>query len=94
MNYPPETAATTLAPLTPFIFPATMTEKEIMAQIVAKVGPTEARQLVTSAYNSEIVANRLGRLEEHKTAMATARQRTPLLKLALERVLEVVLLMP
>lgn len=71
-----------------------MTDKEMMAQIVAEVGPAEARQLVTSAYNSEIVANRLGRLEGNKTAMATAKSRTPLLRLALQRVLEVVKLMP
>ena len=50
-----------------------MTDKELMAEIVAKVGPAEARQLVTSAYNSEIVANRLGRLENNPSAMSTAK---------------------
>ena len=71
-----------------------MTEQEMTAQIVAKVGPAEARQLVTSAYNFEIVANRLGRLENNPSAMATAKDRSSLLKLAPRRVLEVVSLMP
>ena len=69
-----------------------MTEKEMMAEIVAKVGPSEARQLVMASYNSEIVANRLGRLEDQN--MATAKDRTSLIRLALERVHEVVMLMP
>ncbi|MBT5902590.1 MAG: hypothetical protein HOH58_10850 [Opitutaceae bacterium] len=71
-----------------------MTEKEMMAEIVAKVGPSEARQLVMASYNSEIVANRLGRLEDQNKAMATAKDRTSLIRLALERVHEVVMLMP
>jgi hypothetical protein len=70
-----------------------MTEKELMAAIMAKVGPAESRQLVVSAYNSEILANRLGRLET-STAIATAKNRTPLLTLALQRVYQVVQLMP
>ncbi|MEJ6602720.1 MAG: hypothetical protein QNL51_09115 [Opitutaceae bacterium] len=70
-----------------------MTEKEMMATIVAKVGPAESRQLVVSAYNAEILANRLGRLE-NSTAMATAKDRTPLLMLAVQRVHDVVMLMP
>jgi hypothetical protein len=70
-----------------------MTEKEMMATIVAKVGPAEARQLVMSSYNSEILANRLGRLE-NSTAMATAKDRTPLLNLAIQRVHDVVTLIP
>lgn len=70
-----------------------MTEKEMMTQITAEVGPSEARQLVLSAYNSEILANRLGRLEDNKSAMATAKDRTPLLILAVKRVYEVVMLM-
>lgn len=71
-----------------------MTDKEIMAEIVAKVGPAEARQLVISAYNSEIVSNRLGRLEDNPSAMATAKDRSSLLTLSLKRVHEVVSLMP
>jgi hypothetical protein len=71
-----------------------MTDKELMAEIVAKVGPAEARQLVTSAYNSEIVANRLGRLENNPSAMSTAKDHSSLLTLALKRVNEVVLLIP
>ena len=61
---------------------------------MAKVGPSEARQLVMASYNSEIVANRLGRLEDQNKAMATAKDRTSLIRLALERVHEVVMLMP
>ncbi|MDB4385392.1 hypothetical protein N9Z12_05015 [Opitutaceae bacterium] len=71
-----------------------MTDKEIMAEIVAKVGPAEARQLVISAYNSEIVSNRLGRLEDNPSAMATSKDRSSLLTLSLKRVHEVVSLMP
>ncbi|GAB5562651.1 MAG: hypothetical protein SynsKO_42980 [Synoicihabitans sp.] len=61
-----------------------------MAEIVAAVGPTEARELVLNAYNAEILSNRLGRLEDHKAAVKLAGDKASLLRLALLRVHEVV----
>lgn len=75
-------------------FRAMKTEQEMMAEIVAKVGPTEGRQLVMSAYNAEILANRLGRLEDQRTSIKAAKGKVNMLKLAVERVHHVVMLMP
>lgn len=55
-----------------------------MKRIVANVGHLEAIRLVSEAYNAEILANRMGRME---TASTLKRSETKdLLRLALERV--------
>lgn len=64
-----------------------------MAEIVAAVGLSEARELVLNAYNAEIGSNRLGRLEENRSAVKLTGDKTPLLHLALKRVHEVVTLL-
>lgn len=65
----------------------------MMAAIVAKVGEVEARQMVLSAYNTELISNRLGRLEDKDFgSQRLARGKTDFLHLAVERVHEVIML--
>jgi hypothetical protein len=66
-----------------------LSNRDLMQRIIAHLGKEQAVRLVNEAYNAEILANRLGRME----ANPPLSQRTPsakdLLRLALERVLEV-----
>jgi len=64
----------------------------MMADIVAKVGDAQARQMVASAYNTEIISNRLGRLELRQGAPHLSKGKANLLRLAVERVHEVITL--
>ena len=68
------------------------TEAEMMAEIVAKVGDAKAREMVMNAYNTEIISNRLGRLEQQQGASHLTKTKNNFLHLALERVHEVVTL--
>lgn len=68
------------------------TDAEMMAEIAAKVGETEARQMVLAAYNTEIISNRLGRLEKTSGASHLTKRVSNLLRLAIDRVHEVVTL--
>ena len=66
---------------------------EMMADIVAHVGDVEARQMVLSAYNTELISNRLGRLEKQQSTSHLRKVgKTDFLNLALVRVHEVVTL--
>lgn len=64
----------------------------MMAEIVAKVGQEKACEMVLSAYNAEIISNRLGRLEHQQSAAHLNKRVSNLLRLALERVHQVVTL--
>lgn len=64
----------------------------MMAEIVAKVGEAEARQMVLSAYNTEILSNRLGRLEQQQASSHLTKGVKNLLRLAIDRVHQVVTL--
>ena len=66
-----------------------MEHKEIMAKIVAKVGREKAIELVTQAYNTEMLTTLLNRLEENKPNMISKFNRRDQLADALRRVLEV-----
>jgi hypothetical protein len=68
------------------------TDAEMMADIVAKVGDAKAREMVAAAYNAEIISNRLGRLETQQSASKLMQGASNLLRLALERVYDVVTL--
>ena len=68
------------------------TDAELMADIVAKVGDAQARQMVISAYNTEILSNRLGRLEQRQGTPQLSKGKTNLMHLALVRVHEVITL--
>jgi len=65
-------------------------KKKLMQIIIASVGKNEAVRLVSTAYDAEILTNRIGRLEAtfNKT-LAPARPATDLLLEALERVVAV-----
>jgi hypothetical protein len=65
------------------------TLKEKMAHIVAAVGATDGHRLVLEAYNTEIVAVRLGRLEE-TGPIKVSQPKRDLLQFAVNRVYEVV----
>ena len=62
----------------------------MMADIVAKVGDAQARQMVSAAYNAEIISNRLGRLEQKQGTAQLSKGKANLLQLALARVHEVI----
>ncbi|MBX3749414.1 MAG: hypothetical protein KF897_04940 [Opitutaceae bacterium] len=65
-------------------------KKELMQQIVAYVGPTEAIRLVSDAYSAEVLATRIGRIEEgSQNFIKQARPPLDLMQLALERVLQI-----
>ena len=66
------------------------TKKELMQQIVACVGQTEAIRLVSDAYSAEVLATRIGRIEEgSQNFIKQARPPSDLMQLALERVLTI-----
>lgn len=65
-----------------------MTKKDLMQQIVKAVGPLEAVRLVTDAYNSEILSNRMSRMETEPVGIRRTEKKDLLLQ-ALERVVEV-----
>jgi len=67
-------------------------DAEMMADIVKRVGDAQARQMVINAYNTEIISNRLGRLEHAQAGGHLAKTKSNMLSLALERVYEVVML--
>lgn len=65
-------------------------KKELMHQIVAYVGPAEAIRLVSDAYSAEVLATRIGRIEEgSQNFIKQARPPSDLMQLALERVLTI-----
>lgn len=65
-------------------------KKELMQQIVAYVGPGEAIRLVSDAYSAEVLATRIGRIEEgSQNFIKQARAPIDLMQLALERVLQI-----
>ena len=66
-----------------------MEHKAIMAQIVAKIGREKAIELVTQAYNTEMLTTLLNRLEENKPNMISKFNRRDQLGDALQRVLDV-----
>ncbi len=66
-----------------------MTKKEMMRKISEVVGPLEATKLVVEAYNSEILSNRMSRMETAPSAMPNTGKKD-LLQKALERVIEVI----
>ena len=64
-----------------------------MAEIMRVAGVDEARRLVLQAYNTEIIANRLGRIENAGARSKLGpSSKTPMINLAIERVYEVVTL--
>ena len=63
-------------------------KKEVMREIVAKVGRERAIDLVMQSYNTELVATRLKRLEEGLPGIGAFKRRDHL-EDALTRVLEV-----
>jgi hypothetical protein len=67
-----------------------MTTAEMMAEIVGVMGQVEGRRLVMEAYNTEIICNRLGRLEERDKGTALTREKRDLLELAVQRTHRVV----
>ena len=75
----------------PFNRPGLTSKNEMMDAIVKLVGKQEARTLVLQAYNSEILANRIGRMEA-KGGIAERFEKKDLLLLAITRVHEVVTL--
>ena len=66
-----------------------MDHKEIMKKIIEKVGRDKAIDLVTQAYNTEMLTTLLNRLETGKPRMIDKLNRRDQLGDALERVLEV-----
>jgi len=67
-------------------------DAEMMADIVTRVGDPQARQMVLNAYNTEILSNRLGRLEHAQTGAHLPKAAMNIMRLALVRVHEVVML--
>ena len=63
-------------------------KKEVMREIVAKVGRERAIDLVMQSYNTELLATRLKRLEEGLPGIGAFKRRDHL-EDALTRVLEV-----
>jgi hypothetical protein len=66
-----------------------MDKKAAMKKIVEKVGREKAIELVTQAYNTEMLTTLLSRLEENKPKMIGQYNRRDQLQDALDRVLEV-----
>ena len=66
-----------------------MDKKAVMKKIVEKVGRDKAIELVTQAYNTEMVTTLLSRLEPNKPKMIDKFNRRDQLEDAMERVLEV-----
>ena len=72
--------------------PPAPSKKEMLDQIVKMIGATEARSLIMGAYNTEIMSNRIGRMEG-KTGIAERFEKKDLLGFAITRVFELVTLM-
>jgi hypothetical protein len=66
-----------------------MDKKELMQKIIAKVGRDRAIELVTQAYNTELLTTMVSRLEDGKTKMIGGYKRRDQLQDALERVMAV-----
>jgi hypothetical protein len=66
-----------------------MDKKIAMQDIIAKVGRERAIDLVMKAYDTELMATLLNRLEEGKSKMIGGYKRRDHLEAALKRVLEV-----
>lgn len=66
-----------------------LSNRDIMQRLVAHLGKEKAIRLVNEAYNAEILANRLGRMETKPPLSKMTPSSKDLLRLALERVLEV-----
>jgi hypothetical protein len=65
-------------------------KKEVMQRIVACVGTTEAIRLVSDAYSAEVLATRIGRIEEgSQNFIKQARAPLDLMQMALDRVLTI-----
>lgn len=65
-----------------------LNKKEVMREIIAKVGKERAIDLVIQSYNTELLATRLKRLEEGLPGIGAFKRRDHL-EDALARVLEV-----
>lgn len=68
-------------------------KQELMAKIVAKLGQEKALEVVMAAYNTELLSNRLGRMEA-AAGLPSTRSSKDLLLLALQRTVEVLSIMP
>ncbi len=66
------------------------TKEEMMDEIKRYVSTEEARRLILEAYNTEIVSNRLGRLEDVEMSKLRAIAKKDLLMHSIQRVHEVV----
>ena len=66
------------------------TQEEMMDEIKRYISAEEARRLILEAYNTEIVSNRLGRLEDAESAKIRAIAKKDLLQYSIARVHEVV----
>jgi len=66
------------------------TQEEMLDEIKRYVTPEEARRLILEAYNTEILGNRLGRLEDSDSSRVAAVGKRDLLKFSIMRVHEVV----
>ena len=66
-----------------------MDKNEVMKAIAAKVGQTQAIDIVMQAYNTELVTTWLSHLEPNKPGLSTKRTHHDHLADALERVKEV-----
>lgn len=67
----------------------TKEKQELMAKIVGKLGRERALEVVMAAYNTEIISNRLGRMEA-TTGLPGTRTSKDLLLIALQRTVEVI----
>lgn len=68
---------------------STMDKKAAMQDIIARVGRERAIDMVMKAYDTELMATSMNRLEEGKTKMIGGYKRRDHLEAALKRVLEV-----
>lgn len=66
-----------------------MDKKSLMKKITEKIGRDKAIELVTQAYNTELVTTMLNRLEQNRPQMMNPIKRRDQLTDALERVLQV-----
>ncbi len=66
-----------------------MDKKATMKKIAEKVGRDKAIDLVTQAYNTELISTMLSRLEKDKPRIAGANRRRDQLADALARVMDV-----
>ena len=66
------------------------TQNEMLDEIKRNIPAEEARRLILEAYNTEIVSNRLGRLEDSESSKIVPVAKKDLLKASITRVYEVV----